>query len=69
MSPEPTLQRTGLNPVGACLADDHSAGERRPVTLSYRLTGVVDKAKGEGLAAITVTSPCFGTDGTGRPGR
>lgn len=113
MSPSPTLQRTGLNPVGACLADEHGAGERRQVTLSYQLTGVpgteakqlvrqardawvrrgytfqssdadwsdpfpavnmrtvpddfwmtaltgvVDKAKGEGRAAITVTSPCF----------
>lgn len=29
------------------------------------LTGVVDKAKGEGLAAITVTSPCFGAGGSG----
>ncbi|WP_327231097.1 hypothetical protein [Streptomyces murinus] len=119
MSPKPTLKRTGLNPVGACLADDHSAGERRQVTLSYQLTGVpgtearklvrqardawvrrgytfqssdadwsdpfptvnmrtvpddfwmtaltgvVDKAKGEGLAAITITSPCFGTGGSG----
>ncbi|MFC7866136.1 hypothetical protein ACFU5B_20225 [Streptomyces murinus] len=119
MSPKPTLKRTGLNPVGACLADDHSAGERRQVTLSYQLTGVpgteakklvrqardawvrrghtfqssdadwsdpfptvnmrtvpddfwmtaltgvVDKAKGEGLAAITITSPCFNADGSG----
>ncbi|WKE70194.1 hypothetical protein [Streptomyces sp. WP-1] len=119
MSPKPTLKRTGLNPVGACLADDHSAGERRQVTLSYQLTGVpgteakklvrqardawvrrgytfqssdadwsdpfptvnmrtvpddfwmtaltgvVDKARGEGLAAITVTSPCFNADGSG----
>ncbi|MER6571901.1 hypothetical protein ABT288_38430 [Streptomyces sp. NPDC001093] len=113
MSPKPTLKRTGLAPVGACVADDHSAGERQQVALSYQLTGVpgtearklvrqardawvkrgykfqgsdadwsdpfpsvsmrtvpddfwmsaltgvVDKAKGEGLAAITVTSPCF----------
>ncbi|MFI1162204.1 hypothetical protein ACH4UM_01015 [Streptomyces sp. NPDC020801] len=29
------------------------------------LTGVVDKAKGEGLAAISVTSPCFAADGSG----
>ncbi len=26
------------------------------------LTGVVDRAKGEGLAAISVTSPCFAAD-------
>ncbi|TWV57106.1 hypothetical protein FRZ03_02925 [Streptomyces misionensis] len=118
MSPKPTLKRTGLNPVGACLADDHSAGERRQVTLSYQLTGVpgteakklvrqardawvkrgytfqsadadwsdpfptvnmrtvpddfwmtaltgvVDKAKGEGLAAISITSPCFAAGGS-----
>ncbi|MFI1365753.1 hypothetical protein [Streptomyces griseochromogenes] len=120
MSPKPILKRTGLRPVGACLADDHSVGERQQVTLSYQLTGVpgteakklvrqardawvkhgykfqdsdgdwsdpfpsvdmrtpsddfwmtvltgvVDKAKGEGLAAISVTSPCFDadTDGT-----
>lgn len=119
MFPKPTLKRTGLKPVGACVADDHSAGERQQVTLSYQLTGVpgteakklvrqardawvklgykfqssdadwsdpfpsvsmrtvpddfwmtaltgvVDKAKGEGLAAISVTSPCFAADGTG----
>ncbi|MGW3353804.1 hypothetical protein ACWDFL_00100 [Streptomyces bungoensis] len=113
MSPKPTLKRTGLRPVGACVADEHSAGERKQVTLSYQLTGVpgieakklvrqardawvklgykfqssdadwsdpfpsvsmrsvpddfwmtavtgvVDKTKGEGLAAISVTSPCF----------
>ncbi|MEU7055154.1 hypothetical protein [Streptomyces sp. NPDC046197] len=118
MSPKPTLKRTGLTPVGACVADDHSAGERQQVTLSYQLTGVpgteaktlvrqardawvkrgykfqssdadwsdsfpsvsmrtvsddfwmtaltgvVDKAKGEGLAAISVTSPCFAADGS-----
>ncbi|MGW7253945.1 hypothetical protein [Streptomyces sp. NPDC054834] len=119
MSPKPTLKRTGLSPVGACVADDHSSGERRQVALTYQLTGVpgsaakklvrqardawvkkgykfqnsdgdwsdpfpsvsmrtvpddfwmtaltgiVDKAKGEGLAAISVTSPCFAAEGTG----
>ncbi|MEU3371871.1 hypothetical protein ABZ734_15555 [Streptomyces sp. NPDC006660] len=30
-------------------------------------TGVVDRASGEGLAAITVTSPCFTTTPTPRP--
>ncbi|WBO64422.1 hypothetical protein [Streptomyces camelliae] len=119
MSPKPTLKRTGLSPLGACVADDHSAGERQQVALSYQLTGVpgteakklvrqardawvklgytfqssdadwsdpfpsvsmrtvpddfwmtaitgvVDKAKGEGLAAISVTSPCFAADGSG----
>jgi hypothetical protein len=108
-----------LRPVGPCLADDHSAGERQQVTLSYQLigvpgtaakslvhqardawvklgykfqssdadwsdpfpsvnmrtvpddfwmtalTGVVDKAKGEGLAAISVTSPCFTASSAG----
>ncbi|MFF8725560.1 hypothetical protein ACF073_03575 [Streptomyces sp. NPDC015171] len=122
MSPKPTLKRTGLAPVGACVADDHSAGERQQVALSYQLTGVpgseakklvrqardawvkrgyefqgsdgdwsdpfpsvsmrtvpddfwmtaltgvVDKAKGEGLAAISVTSPCFAADGSGGSG-
>lgn len=31
------------------------------------LTGVLDKAKGEGLAAITVTSPCFSPGGDSAP--
>ncbi|MER8031835.1 hypothetical protein ABTZ78_23060 [Streptomyces bauhiniae] len=113
MSPKPTLRRTGLRPLGACVADEHSAGERVQVRLTYQLTGVpgqdakklvrqardawvkrgykfqnsdgdwsdpfpsvsmrtvpddfwmtaltgvLDKAKQEGLAAISVTSPCF----------
>jgi hypothetical protein len=121
MTPKPTLKRTGMSPVGACVADDHSAGERRQVALSYQLTGVpgadakklvrqardawvklgykfqssdgdwsepfpsvsmrtvpddfwmtaltgvVDKAKGEGLAAISVTSPCFVAGAAGTP--
>ncbi|MFB7595513.1 hypothetical protein [Streptomyces sp. NPDC056160] len=119
MSPKPTLKNTGLNPVGPCLADDHSSGERQQVRLSYQLTGVpgteakklvrqardawvkkgykfqnsdgdwsdpfpsvsmrtvpddfwmtaltgvVDRAKGEGLAAISVTSPCYAADSAG----
>ncbi|MBP2049288.1 hypothetical protein J2Z21_002219 [Streptomyces griseochromogenes] len=40
MSPKPILRRTGLRPVGACVADEHSAGERQQVSLSYQLTGV-----------------------------
>jgi hypothetical protein len=113
MSPTPTLKRTGLTPLGTCLADDHSAGERQQIALSYQLTGVpgtdaknlvrqardawvkhgytfqtsdadwsdpfpsvsmrtvpddfwmtaltgvVDKAKGEGLSTTSVTSPCI----------
>lgn len=95
MTPRPTLRRTGLRPVGACVADEHSAGGRVQVrqardawvergyefqgkdgdwadpfpSVSMRtpgddfwmtaLTGVVDRAKGEGMAAISVTSPCF----------
>ncbi|MGW2208467.1 hypothetical protein [Streptomyces sp. NPDC001781] len=113
MSPKPTLKPAGPTPLGDCLADDHSAGERLQVSLTYQLTGVsgqdakklvrqardawvkrgykfqgsdgdwsdpfpsvsmrtvpddfwmtaltgvLDKAKQEGLAAISVTSPCF----------
>lgn len=119
MSPKPTLKRTPLKPLGSCLADDHSSGERVQIHLTYQLTGVpgsaakelvrqardawvkrgyefqnsdadwsdpfpsvsmrtvpddfwmtaltgvVDKAKGEGLAAISVTSPCFAANATG----
>ncbi|MFF9392674.1 hypothetical protein [Streptomyces griseoluteus] len=118
MSPKPTLRRTGLRPLGACVADEHSAGERVQVRLTYQLTGVpgqdakklvrqardawvergykfqssdgdwtdpfpsvsmrtvpddfwmtaltgvLDKAKQEGLAAISVTSPCFEAEGS-----
>jgi hypothetical protein len=118
MSPRPVLKRTGLRPVGPCLADDHSSGERVQVRITYQLTevpgdaakklvrqarnswvkrgyefqgsdadwsdpfpsvsmrtvpddfwmtaltGVVDRAKGEGLAAISVTSPCFDANST-----
>lgn len=28
MTPRPTLRRTGIRPLGACVADAHSAGER-----------------------------------------
>ncbi|WP_254641169.1 hypothetical protein [Streptomyces sp. BV129] len=113
MSPKPSLRPTGPRPLGECLADDHSAGERLQVSLTYQLTGVpgqdakklvrqardawvkrgyefqgpdgdwsdpfpsvsmrtvtddfwmtaltgvLDKTKQEGLAAISVTSPCF----------
>ncbi|MFD7882990.1 hypothetical protein ACFV3N_11215 [Streptomyces bauhiniae] len=113
MTPRPTLRRTGLRPVGACVADERSAGGRVQVRVTYQLTGVpgsvarelvrqardawvergyefqgkdgdwadpfpcvsmrtpgddfwmtaltgvLDKGKGEGLAAISVTSPCF----------
>ncbi|MFF8638701.1 hypothetical protein ACF052_31355 [Streptomyces pilosus] len=113
MSPQPVLKRTGLRPVGPCLADEHSTGERVQVRITYQLTevpghvakslvrqardawvnrgydfqsadadwsdafpavhmrtvpddfwmtaltGVVDRAAGDGLAAISVTSPCF----------
>ncbi|MGC9500631.1 hypothetical protein [Streptomyces sp. WG7] len=118
MSPQPTLKRTGLRPVGPCLADDHTPGERVQVRITYQLTdvpddaakklvrqardawvergykfqgsdadwsdpfpsvsmrtvpddfwmtaltGVVDRAEGEGLASISVTSPCFADDST-----
>lgn len=118
MSPEPTLKRTGLRPLGACVArDDGGAEDRVQYRLTYQLTGVpgskakalvrhardawvklgykfqssdadwseafpsvsmrtepddfwmtaltgvVDRAKGEGLAAISVTSPCFARAG------
>lgn len=114
MSPKPTLKRTGLRPLGACVArDDGGSDDRVQYRLTYQLTGVpgskaktlvrqardawvklgykfqssdadwsdpfpsasmrtepddfwmtaltgvVDRAKGEGLAAISVTSPCF----------
>ncbi|MFD5651027.1 MULTISPECIES: hypothetical protein [unclassified Streptomyces] len=118
MSPRPTLKRSGLRPVGPCLADEHSSGERVQVRITYQLTdvpgdaakklvrqardtwvnrgyefqgsdadwsdpfpavsmrtvpddfwmtaltGVVDRAKGDGLASISVTSPCFVDDGS-----
>ncbi|MFG3590198.1 hypothetical protein [Streptomyces sp. NPDC047990] len=118
MSPGPTLKRTGLRPLGACVArDDGGAEDRVQYRLTYQLTGVpgskakalvrhardawvklgykfqssdadwseafpsvsmrtepddfwmtaltgvVDRAKGEGLAAISVTSPCFARAG------
>ncbi|MFF9401574.1 hypothetical protein [Streptomyces sp. NPDC014744] len=115
MSPKPTLERMGPQPVGACIArDDHGPDDRVQVTVAYKLTGVpgtearnlvrqardawlkqgykynssgkddwsgpfpsvymrtepddfwmdaltgvVDRAKGEGLASLGVTSPCF----------
>ncbi|MGA5037924.1 hypothetical protein ACPCA8_12780 [Streptomyces capoamus] len=114
MSPRPTLKRTGLRPLGACVArDDGGPDDRVQYRLTYQLTGVpgsdakalvrqardawvklgykfqsedgdwsdpfpsvsmrtepddfwmtaltgvVNRAKGEGLAAISVTSPCF----------
>lgn len=115
MSPKPTLERVGPQPVGACTArDDHGPDDRVQVTVAYKLTGVpgtearnlvrqardawlkqgytynssgeddwsgpfpsvymrtepddfwmdaltgvVDRAKGEGLASLGVTSPCF----------
>jgi hypothetical protein len=114
MSPKPTLKRTGLRPLGACIArDDGGPDDRVQYRLTYQLTGVpggdaktlvrqardawvklgykfqsedgdwsdpfpsvsmrtepddfwmtaltgvVNRAKGEGLAAISVTSPCF----------
>ncbi len=116
MSPRPTLKRIGPVPIGTCLADDHSSGERQQVSLSYQLTGVpgsqaknlvrqardawvklgykfqssdgdwsdpfptvnmrtepddfwmyaitgvLDRSKGEGLATIGVTSPCFASN-------
>ncbi|MGW2614410.1 hypothetical protein [Streptomyces sp. NPDC001500] len=118
MSPKPTLKRTGLRPLGACVAsDDGGSDDRVQYRLTYQLigvpgskaktlvrqardawvklgykfqssdadwsdpfpsvsmrtepddfwmtalTGVVDRAKGEGLAAISVTSPCFAPSG------
>lgn len=65
MSPKPTLKRTMLRPMEACPAgDDHGSGDRVRLRLSYQLTGVPgSKAKGEGLAVITVTSPCFAPGG------
>ncbi|MFK0049658.1 hypothetical protein ACIQU4_37275 [Streptomyces sp. NPDC090741] len=115
MSPQPTLERMGNAPVGACIArDDHGPDDRVQVTLVYKLTGVpgseaqnlvrqardawlkqgykyntsgevdwaspfptvymrtepddfwmdavtgvMDRAKGEGVASVKVTSPCF----------
>ncbi|WP_189978688.1 hypothetical protein [Streptomyces capoamus] len=44
MSPEPTLERVPLAPIGACLADEHSSGERVQVQLTYRLSGVPGSA-------------------------
>ncbi|WP_265867125.1 hypothetical protein [Streptomyces sp. SKN60] len=41
MSPKPTLERTGPESVGPCIArDDHGPDDRRQVTLFYKLTGV-----------------------------
>ncbi|MFJ1641121.1 hypothetical protein [Streptomyces sp. NPDC088256] len=115
MSPTPTLERTGPETVGPCIArDDHGPDDRLQVTLFYKLTGVpgseakslvlqardawlkqgykynssdqedmsgafpwvsmrtepddfwmegitgvLDRAKGEGLATLKVRSPCF----------
>ncbi|MCX4694424.1 hypothetical protein [Streptomyces sp. NBC_01408] len=115
MSPQPTLERMGHAPVGACIArDDHGPDDRVQVTVIYKLTGVpgaeaqnlvrqardawlkqghkynsssevdwsssfpsvymrtgpddfwmdavtgvMDRAKGEGLASLKVSSPCF----------
>lgn len=115
MSPKPTLERIGPQPVGPCIArDDHGPDDRVQVTVAYKLTGVpgaeaqklvrqardawlkqgykynssgeddwagpfpsvymrtepddfwldavtgvVDRAKGEGLASLAVKSPCF----------
>ncbi|MCX4581831.1 hypothetical protein [Streptomyces sp. NBC_01481] len=115
MSPQPTLERMGHAPVGACIArDDHGPDDRVQVTVIYKLTGVpgseaqnlvrqardawlkqgykyntsgevdwsspfptvymrtepddfwmdavtgvMDRAKGEGVASLKVTSPCF----------
>lgn len=115
MSPNPTLERTGPEAVGPCIArDDHGPDDRLQVTLFYKLTGVpgseakslvlqardawlkrgykynssskedmsghfpwvsmrtepddfwmegitgvLDRAKGEGLATLKVRSPCF----------
>ncbi len=115
MSIKPTLERTGPETVGPCIAkDDSSSDDRLQVTLYYKLTGVpgteagslvlqardawlkqghkynssdeadmagpfpwvsmrtepddfwmegitgvLDRTKGEGLATLKVTSPCF----------
>ncbi|MFD8954886.1 hypothetical protein ACFV0B_39170 [Streptomyces xanthophaeus] len=115
MSAEPTLERTGPETVGPCIArDDHGPDDRLQVTLFYKLTGVpgteaknlvlqardawlkqgykynssdekdmsgpypwvsmrtepddfwmegitgvLDRAKGEGIATLKVRSPCF----------
>ncbi|MFD5621873.1 hypothetical protein [Streptomyces yangpuensis] len=115
MSPRPTLERTGPESVGPCIArDDSRSDDRLQVTLFYKLTGVpgseaaklvlqardawlkqgykynssdeadmsgpfpwvsmrtepddfwmegitgvLDRAKGEGLATLKVRSPCF----------
>lgn len=41
MSPNPTLERTGPETVGPCIArDDHGPDDRLQVTLFYKLTGV-----------------------------
>ncbi|MFF9077512.1 hypothetical protein ACF1FX_21625 [Streptomyces sp. NPDC014646] len=41
MSPKPTLERTGPETVGPCIArDDHGPDDRLQVTLFYKLTGV-----------------------------
>lgn len=41
MSPTPTLERTGPETVGPCIArDDHGPDDRLQVTLFYKLTGV-----------------------------
>ena len=118
MSPKPTLKRTGLRPLGACIArDDGGSDDRVQYRLTYQLTGVpgskaktlvrqardawvklgykfqssdadwsdpfpsvsmrtepddfwmtaltgvLNRAKAEGLAAISVTSPCFAPSG------
>ncbi|MET7674154.1 hypothetical protein [Streptomyces seoulensis] len=49
MSPRPALRRTGLRPVGACAAEEHGAGGRLQVRLTYQLTGV---AEGVGEARL-----------------
>ncbi|MFB6984670.1 hypothetical protein [Streptomyces sp. NPDC056304] len=115
MSPKPTLERTGPETIGPCIArDDHGPDDRLQVTLFYKLTGVpgseaknlvlqardawlkqgykynssdkedmsgpfpwvsmrtepddfwmegitgvLDRAKSEGLATLKVRSPCF----------
>ncbi|MFD7491357.1 hypothetical protein ACFV8T_02910 [Streptomyces sp. NPDC059832] len=41
MSPKPTLERTGPETIGPCIArDDHGPDDRLQVTLFYKLTGV-----------------------------
>ncbi|MEX3103734.1 MULTISPECIES: hypothetical protein [unclassified Streptomyces] len=118
MSPKPTLKRSGLRAMGACVADEPGSGDRVQFRITYQLTGVpgsqakllvrqardawvaqgykfqssdadwndpfpsinmrtpsddfwmsaltgvVDRQKGEGLAAISVTSPCFSQEST-----